>query len=60
MNWDCCLFCDEKKVKNCEEELKHHPKKNQTKRRKKLKKLARKLFHNTLWVKHATIKKLSH
>ena len=37
-----------KKVKNWEEELKHDPKRKQTKRRRKLKKLTRKLYHSSI------------
>ena len=36
------------KVKNWEKELKHHPKRKHTKRRRKLKKLTRKLHHSSI------------
>ena len=39
-------FLMTKNVKNWEEELKHDPKRKQTKRRRKLKKLTRKLYHS--------------
>ena len=48
MDWDCCLFCNETKLKNSEEEFKHHPKKKQTKKIKKLKKLTRKLHYSSI------------
>ena len=41
-------FVMKQQVKNWEEELKHHPKRKQTNRRRKLKKFTRKLHHSSI------------